>query len=251
MNAMTFRTANELFEYMPETGLFTWKKDVSNSSKAGDIAGCRRPSRPVTVQYKGNDYPMSKIAWLLMRREWPKRVYFIDDNKTNLCFRNLSTSPVKQHKDGLIENGSSLEEKKTGVTLKEYSNTEILEMGNIFQDYPYGGQSSLIDENSQKDFISLVKPKAKVELKTINDTKPRLEGKARLSQFGDKPEKVKCVCPLCFHVHYKTRINYTGNIPASIPCKQCRPKKQVKFTFVRKIENLLKIAEKIDFGDIK
>ncbi len=102
---LTLEELNSVLSYDPETGVFVWKKDVSNNVKKGSVAGTFKNCRHRTtdqiksylyVRYDGREMVGSRVAWLLSYGEWPvQSVQFIDGDTTNLRLNNLKLSKFK------------------------------------------------------------------------------------------------------------------------------------------------------------
>ena len=104
---LTFDELNAVIAYDPETGVFTWKDDVSNNVKKGSVAGtfknCRHRTTGQTktylyIRYSGREMVGSRVAWLLSYGEWPvQSVTFSDGDTTNLRLSNLKLSKFKSN----------------------------------------------------------------------------------------------------------------------------------------------------------
>jgi hypothetical protein len=69
---MNYETAKELFDYNPDTGVLTWKVRPSKSTKAGNVAGSMDGKGYRSVQFKGKNYKVHRIAWILTFGAWPE-----------------------------------------------------------------------------------------------------------------------------------------------------------------------------------
>jgi len=68
---ITQEEANRIFNYDPETGIFTYKISTCNCVKAGAIAGS--PSHGyLTVMYKGRNYKLHRLVFLLESGMFPE-----------------------------------------------------------------------------------------------------------------------------------------------------------------------------------
>lgn len=62
-----------MLHYDPETGTFTWLIDRSIRAYAGEVAGYTDKRGYVGISVDNVDYRASRLAWLYMTGEWPKR----------------------------------------------------------------------------------------------------------------------------------------------------------------------------------
>jgi len=70
-----FETASSRLKYDPDTGIFRWKINVAQRSRAGDIAGSvSKHDGYRVIAIRGIEYKASRLAFLLMTGAWPKKV---------------------------------------------------------------------------------------------------------------------------------------------------------------------------------
>ena len=72
----------EAVVYDPETGLFTWAKNVPRHAKAGDAAGGKR-HRYWRISIGNKLYSGHQLAWLYMTGVWPD--HMIDHRDGDGC----------------------------------------------------------------------------------------------------------------------------------------------------------------------
>lgn len=111
---LTYEKVSEKLAYDPDTGLLTWKVDVSKNVKAGSIAGCLKgvrtsrktgkQNRYLYIRLDHHEFPAARAAWLLTYGTWPEfNVLFADGDPTNLKLSNLKEGkfrPIKVDRDG-------------------------------------------------------------------------------------------------------------------------------------------------------
>jgi hypothetical protein len=88
----------ELLHYDSATGEFRWRKPMSRSVQAGDVAGAldKRGYRKVTVERR--QYAAHQLAWLYMRGKWCSVVIdHRDGNPFNNRWDNLRRATVSQN----------------------------------------------------------------------------------------------------------------------------------------------------------
>ena len=86
-------TADEVrvyLTYIPEAGVFIWKKVGSNRVKVGSPAGCRTKNGYWHIGVKGKWAYAHRLAWLYVHGEWPDSLIdHIDGNRSNNRIGNL------------------------------------------------------------------------------------------------------------------------------------------------------------------
>lgn len=73
---------NSIFNYDPETGIFTYKIKPCSWKNIGDIAGSINGKGYWQLRYKNRYFRANRLAWLLYYGEWPKGV--IDHKDTDI-----------------------------------------------------------------------------------------------------------------------------------------------------------------------
>lgn len=86
---LTLSRLHELIEYVPETGLFFWRKS-SGRCKAGTLAGTEGGNGYLQISIKKHRNYLHRIAWFYMTGEWPKDdIDHLDGNRSNNRWSNL------------------------------------------------------------------------------------------------------------------------------------------------------------------
>ena len=103
----------EVLHYSPDTGIFTWRNDVSKNIKAGCIAGSVVGNGYVHIGVDGGDYQAHRLAFLYVHGYFPEnnidhcnrvksdnRINNLREvsqvcNVRNTCNRTTNTSGVK------------------------------------------------------------------------------------------------------------------------------------------------------------
>lgn len=73
---LTPEKLKEFLHYDKDTGVFTWKKDVCNRAKMGNVAGCVGVKGYVLISIDYKRYTAHRLAWLYHYNEAPPK--FID-----------------------------------------------------------------------------------------------------------------------------------------------------------------------------
>lgn len=68
---LTHERLQEILHYEPKTGVFRWRKSISNRAPIGREAGCPNAHGHHVIRIEGRLYYAHRLAWLYMRAEWP------------------------------------------------------------------------------------------------------------------------------------------------------------------------------------
>lgn len=89
-STLTLATVQELLNYNPKDGVFTWKVKRNNFVKKGSVAGCADTCGHIMIRINGVAYMAHMLAWFIQTGEWPeKEVDHIDRNPANNSWDNL------------------------------------------------------------------------------------------------------------------------------------------------------------------
>lgn len=69
---VTAERVRELLGYNPDTGHFTWLKNVKGGKRAGDRAGSLAQHGYITIRLDGKLYYGHRLAWLVVHGIWPE-----------------------------------------------------------------------------------------------------------------------------------------------------------------------------------
>jgi len=87
---LTQARLKELLHYNPDTGVFTWRVNISNV-KVGSVAGCN-DNGYVAFRIDGKKYRAHRMAWLYMEGRIPKEVDHDNRDKSNNRWDNLNAA---------------------------------------------------------------------------------------------------------------------------------------------------------------
>lgn len=98
---LTAERLQEILNYNPKTGIFTWKKTLSIRAPAGVNAGgrARNDHREFhLIGIEGRKYQASHLAWLYVHGTWPEhQIDHRDGNPLNNCIDNLRAASGSQN----------------------------------------------------------------------------------------------------------------------------------------------------------
>lgn len=87
---LTQKELKSIFYYDPETGIFTRKIKLAQSSKTGEIVGVLTKSRHLKAAIRNKEYYLHRLAWFYMTGSWPKdQIDHINQNPGDNRFCNL------------------------------------------------------------------------------------------------------------------------------------------------------------------
>ena len=96
-----------LFEYNPETGLFTNKRQRSTRALKGDVAGTLLQDGYIALRVNGRGLKASRVAWYFMTGQDPleAQVDHIDRVRHHNWWNNLRLCTSKQNHGNLLAKG--------------------------------------------------------------------------------------------------------------------------------------------------
>ncbi len=112
---LTKKRLQEVLDYNPETGIFTWKVNNSSRARAGARAGGGSPSGHRSIMIDRESVLAQRLAWFWTYGEWPRSVRFKDGNPENCAISNLyQTLP----REGALQHYNL--KRNFGISLSQY-----------------------------------------------------------------------------------------------------------------------------------
>lgn len=81
----------------PQTGIFTWKKQLSSTCIIGHEAGYINSCGYRDISINGVSYKAHRLAWLITYGTWPDLIDHIDTNKSNNAIKNLRKATTSEN----------------------------------------------------------------------------------------------------------------------------------------------------------
>ena len=72
MKKITYEEVHELFDYNPETGIFTNRITRGKIAKKGKVAGCLSDTGYWIIKVNGKNYRAHRLAWLFIHGYFPE-----------------------------------------------------------------------------------------------------------------------------------------------------------------------------------
>jgi hypothetical protein len=73
----------EVLDYNPEIGVFTWKVATTNRVQVGSVAGCKGPRGSIMIRLGSRQYSAHRLAWLYVYGDVPDGMDVIHSNYKN------------------------------------------------------------------------------------------------------------------------------------------------------------------------
>lgn len=100
---ITQNTLKELFDYNPDTGLFTWKVAKARRIKAGDVAGNLNNTGYIHIRVDGKNYQAHRLAWLYTHGKFPDNcIDHINGIKDDNRISNLRDVTTQENNSTLL-----------------------------------------------------------------------------------------------------------------------------------------------------
>lgn len=91
---MVSEVARQHFDYDASTGSLRWRTKPRGRTKVGALVGAKRSDGYLGMKFKGRNYLVHRVIWLLIHGEWPTAdVDHIDGNRSNNALANLRDVP--------------------------------------------------------------------------------------------------------------------------------------------------------------
>ena len=100
----------EALSYDHDGGIFTWKKSLSSTGQAGDVAGCLNIKTGYwVIRYRKKLYYAHRLAWLFVHGEWPSELDHENRNRADYRIANLRPATrSKNMANGAAQRGRKL-----------------------------------------------------------------------------------------------------------------------------------------------
>lgn len=127
---MTQEYLKSIINYNPDTGMFTWAVDRALNVLKGSNVYVSKDKH--MIKTSGKKYRAEHLAWLYVYGVWPKAIYHINGDTSDLRISNLTDKKVREHIDYTIEEVAELIKydpelgvfhTKEGALLKQCQNT--------------------------------------------------------------------------------------------------------------------------------
>src|SRR5258708_26887584 len=99
MAPLTIRRLREVLSYDPDSGVFTWLKNLSRRTPIGTAAGkITKRDRRRAIRIDGTSYIAARLAFFYVKGRWPKRdIDHRDGDRLNDKWKNLREATRSQN----------------------------------------------------------------------------------------------------------------------------------------------------------
>ena len=96
----------EILDYNPETGVFTWIKNVAYNIKKGKIAGSLNKKGYIIIQINKKLYQAHRLAWLYVYNEWPDIIDHVHGKEKGNMINNLRNVTQRENSQNTYKHRS-------------------------------------------------------------------------------------------------------------------------------------------------
>jgi hypothetical protein len=133
MTKLTLDRLKQVLLYDPESGVFTWRMNMSSRARTGDVAGSPHGSWYIRIRIDDVLYYAHRLAWFYMTHEWPEQsVDHIDGDKTNTRYSNLRHASCGENSQNMrVAMGANRHSRLLGVVSRTLKSGRIVYVAHI------------------------------------------------------------------------------------------------------------------------
>jgi hypothetical protein len=110
---MNLELIKDYLNYDPESGIFTWKKNLKGPAKEGMIAGARHSRGYITIGFNGESYLAHRLAWAFTYNEISQNMQ-IDHINGDRGDNKISNLRLASHEEN-CRNSKPRKHNKSGI----------------------------------------------------------------------------------------------------------------------------------------